>query len=316
MLAEITPPKSQAPKRMNTPLSQIERRDFLKSALLTAAVAGIPRAEAARAKDASAGKAATGGWVDTNVSLFQWPCRRLPLDRTEALVEKLRQHGFAEAWAGSFEGILHRDIAGVNERLAAECQRIGGGLLKPFGSINPALPDWEEDVRRCQEKHGMRGIRLHPNYHGYTLSDPRFARLLAMATERDLLVQIAVLMEDTRTHIELMRVADVDVMPLADLMPKNPRARVLLLNSGKVLQKLPEKLAATRGLYYDTARIEGSGEVGRLTKTLPAGSIVFGTHAPFFIFESALIKMDEAGLGAEDVRAVLTGNSRALLAKA
>jgi predicted TIM-barrel fold metal-dependent hydrolase len=299
---------------MNTHPIQIERRDFLKSALLTAAVAGIPRADAARANAATTGSGATGGWVDTNVNLFQWPCRRLPLDRTEALVEKLRQHGFAEAWAGSFEGILHRDIGGVNERLTAECERIGGGLLKPFGTINPTLPDWEEDVRRCHEKHGMRGIRLHPNYHGYTLKDPNFARLLALATERNLLVQIAVLMEDTRTHIELMRVADVDVMPLADLMPKNPRARVLLLNSGKVLQKLPEKLAATKGLYYDTARIEGSGEVGRLAKTLPPGSLVFGTHAPFFIFESALIKMDEAGLGLEDVRALLVRNPHALLA--
>jgi predicted TIM-barrel fold metal-dependent hydrolase len=298
---------------MNPTQPQIPRRDFLKSALLTAAVTGVSRTDAARANDGATGPAPAGGWVDTNVSLFQWPCRRLPLDRTEALVEKLRQHGFSEAWAGSFEGILHRDIAGVNERLAAECKRIGGGLLRPFGSINPTLPDWEEDVRRCHEKHGMRGIRLHPNYHGYTLGDPRFARLLGLAAERNLTVQIAVLMEDTRTHIELMRVADVDVMPLADLMPQHPRARVLLLNSGKVLQRLPEKLAATRGLYYDTARIEGSGEVGRLAKALPKGSVVFGTHAPFFIFESALIKMDEAGLGAEDLRAVLSQNARSLL---
>lgn len=300
---------------MNLPTAQIERRDFLKGALLTAAVAGLPRVEAARA---GAGNTPTGatGWVDTNISLFQWPCRRLPLDSTEALVEKLRQHGFSEAWAGSFEGILHRDIAGVNERLAEECRRVGGGLLKPFGSINPTLPDWEEDVRRCHEKHGMRGIRLHPNYHGYTLSDPRFARLLSVATERNLLVQLVVLMEDTRTHIELMRVADVDVAPLADLLPRTPGARVLLLNSGKVLQRVPERLAATRGLSYDTARIEGSGEVGRLAQALPRGSIVFGTHAPFFIFESALIKMDESGLGADDLRAVLAENARALLGRA
>ena len=301
---------------MNTPKAMIERRDFLKGALLTAAVAGIPRGEAARAGDGNPPKPDTTGWVDTNVSLFQWPCRRLPLDRTEALVEKLRQHGFSEAWAGNFEGILHRDVAGVNERLAEECRRVGGGLLKPFGSINPTLPDWEEDLRRCHEKFGMRGIRLHPNYHGYSLSDPRFARLLALATERNLLVQIAVLMEDTRTHIELMRVADVDVTPLPDLMARTPRARVLLLNSGKILQRPSERQVATRGLFYDTARIDGSGEVGRWARALPPGSIVFGTHAPFFIFESALIKIDESGLSPEDARAVLVGNSRSLLGRA
>lgn len=294
----------------------MDRRDFLKGTLLTAAATGITRGDATAAPAPARPRATTGPRIDVNVSLFQWPCRRLPLDRTEALVAKLREHGFTEAWAGSFEGILHRDIGAVNERLAEECRRSGGGLLQPIGSVNPALPDWEEDLRRCQEKHGMRGIRLHPNYHGYTLADPRFARLLAMAAERGLLVQIALLMEDTRTHINLMRVPDVDPAPLADLLPKTPRARVVLLNSGKALPRLPERLIANRGLYHDIARVEGSGEVARVMRALPPGSLLFGSHAPFFIFESALIKIDEAGLGPEDVRALLADNARALLPRA
>jgi predicted TIM-barrel fold metal-dependent hydrolase len=292
----------------------MDRRDFLKGTLLTAAAAGIPRGEATAAPNAGRAAGNAEARIDANVSLFQWPCRRLPLDQTEALVAKLRQHGFTGAWTGSFEGILHRDLGAVNARLVEECQRGGGGLLLPFGSVNPALPDWEEDLRRCHETFGMRGIRLHPNYHGYTLADPKFARLLGMAAERNLLVQIAVLMEDTRTHHHLMQVADVDVSPLIDLMARIPRARVLLLNSGKVLQRPPERLVTTRGLCHDIARLEGSGEVARAMRALPRGAVLFGTHAPFFIFESALIKIDEAGLEPADVRALLAENARALLA--
>ena len=135
--------------------------------------------------------------IDTNVSLFRWPLRRLPLDDPDALVQKLRVPGIAQAWAGSFEGILHRDIAGVNQRLADACR--SRAELIPVGSINPELPDWEDDLRRCTDEHHMPGIRLHPNYHGYPLDDPRFHRLVELAPAAGRFIQIAAAMEDART---------------------------------------------------------------------------------------------------------------------
>jgi uncharacterized protein len=63
--------------------------------------------------------------------------------------------------------------------------------------MNPKLPDWEEDLRRCHENHHTVGIRLYPNYHGHRLGDPAFAKLLSMAADRKIMVQIALSMEDT-----------------------------------------------------------------------------------------------------------------------
>lgn len=290
----------------------MQRRDFLKASLASASVLGSTTLTPARSEPAAASGPATGG-IDTNVSLGQWPFRRLPLDRTDALLAKMAEHGIATAWAGSFEGLLHRDIAGVNQRLADECRQTGGRLL-PFGSINLALPNWEDDVRRCAEIHRMRGIRLHPNYHGYTLADPRFTKLLVLATERALLVQIAVLMEDTRTHHPLMVVPDVEVTPLADAMRAVSGARVQLLNSGKILDgPAATRLGAMSGVYFDLARVESAAGVGRQLRRLPAGRLVFGTHAPFFIYESAIIKLYESELTDAEARALLVDNPRRLL---
>src|SRR5262245_30374373 len=124
----------------------------------------------------------TGAIVDTNVYLGRWPWRRMPLDDAAALATKLKQDGVTQAWAGSFEGIFQRDLRGANERLFDECRQ-HGGLFLPVGSINPALPDWEEDLRRCQEDWHMNVVRLHPNYHGYKLDDAA-GRALSAAAER------------------------------------------------------------------------------------------------------------------------------------
>jgi len=180
--------------------------------------------------------------VDTNVNISRWPFRRLPGDETPDLVARLRRRNVVQAWAGSFDGILHKDIAGVNARLAAECNTYGKGFLAPFGSINPKLPDWQEDVRRCAKDYRMPGIRLHPNYHGYELKDPVFAELLHVAAASGLMVQLVVSMEDIRTQHPLMRVPPVDLSALAQVVKSQPSTRLILLNWWPALASV-----ATRG---------------------------------------------------------------------
>ncbi len=78
--------------------------------------------------------------IDTNVSPSRWLFRRLAGDEAAELVGRLRKKGVIQGWAGSLDGILHKDIAGVNARPAKNCRAHGQGFLVPFGSVNPKLP--------------------------------------------------------------------------------------------------------------------------------------------------------------------------------
>jgi predicted TIM-barrel fold metal-dependent hydrolase len=253
--------------------------------------------------------------IDVNVHVSRWPFRRLPLDETPALVGKLRALGVRQAWAGSFDSLLHRDIAAVNARLAEDCRASGDGMLIPFGTVNPKLPDWEDDLRRCREVHRMPGVRLYPNYHGYKLDDPLFARVLELATNAKMLVQIAVSMEDERTQHPLLRVPPVDVKPLAELLARMPAARVMLLNAVRGPRTGPASLLAkTPQVSFDIATLETAGGVATLLGHVPVERVVFGTHAPFNYPEAAVLKITESALDATLAMKVCSSNALRLLA--
>jgi predicted TIM-barrel fold metal-dependent hydrolase len=162
----------------------------------------------------------------------------------------------------------------------------------------------------------MPGIRLHPNYHGYKLDDPDFRRLAQMAAKRGLLVQLALVMEDERMMHPLLRVEPVDTAPLVDLVKQIPGLRLVLLNALRTLRAKPLlDLIAAGEVYVEIAMLEGVGGIANLLAQVPVHRVLFGSHAPLFYFEAALLKLKESPLTDQQRRALRIDNARRLLAK-
>src|SRR5262245_36103801 len=204
---------------------QYTRRRFLKATLASTAACGL-----APYGQASGNVPSTLSLVDTHVYVGHWPHRRLVSEHAEKLLAQLRKNNVTQAWVGSFEGLFHKDVAAVNARLFEMCAEVGTDVFLPFGTVNPMLPDWIEDVRRCHEVHRMRGIRLHPMYHGYTLADAVFGEVLKRASECGLVVQLVAWIDDARHRWMTPAVARVDLKPLAEKVAPHSGVRLVVSN--------------------------------------------------------------------------------------
>lgn len=308
-------------------MKKVNRRTFVTSSLGVAAALSIPSGVTGKTKDdydnGNPAAEDAPSIIDTNVNLLDWPFRKLKYGKTADLVGKLRKHRITQAWAGSFEALLHKDINGVNVRLAEACKKDGDGLLLPFGTVNLAWPDWQEDLRRCHEVHHMPGIRIYPIYQTFGPDHADFAALVKQVTDYGMILQIVGDMEDSRHHHPIVEVRDVNMEPLIDIVKQVPKAKVQLLYwNHRVSGKLLDRFVKETRVQFDTSRVEGAGEVGRLIEgkpwygngiSVPADRFVFGSHAPYFPVETSIIKLFEAPLTREQIASIMNGNARRFL---
>ncbi len=168
----------------------------------------------------------------------------------------------------------------------------------------------------------MPGLRIYPGYQPFDLDHPGMERLLQMTIERGLILQVVFGMEDPRVHHPIISVPPVSLPPLMKAVKKTRGARIELLHfPGSSPGKDLAELMSEENTYLEISRLEGNGAVGRVIGTVqglpsarvPVDRIVFGSHAPFFPVETALLKLVESPLNEHEVRAIMQANARRLL---
>src|SRR5262249_1095883 len=135
-----------------------------------------------------------------------------------------------------------------------------------------------------------------------------------LAAKRRMIVTLALIMEDERMMHPLLRVPTVDTDALAALLAQTPGVRLVLLNAlGKLRGEALEAILRAGDVFVEISMLEGAGGLARLLEKVPVERVLFGSHAPFFYAEAALLKLQESPLDERQLRAVCEANARRLL---
>ena len=114
----------------------------------------------------------------------------------------------------------------------------------------------------------------------------------------------------------LTRVPDVDTGPLPALLANRPGLRLVLLNAlGPLRGAAITSLIGAGQVCFEISTLEGVGGIGSLLDRFPLDRLLFGSHFPYFLLESAILKLQESDLSAEQVKAITRENAASILAK-
>jgi predicted TIM-barrel fold metal-dependent hydrolase len=254
--------------------------------------------------------------IDTNSYLGPFAFRRLRHNTAEGLLKLMDEKRIDRAIVSSASAITYRNVQPGNEELAQATAPHRDRLI-PFAVVNPFYAGWKDDLKICHQQFGMRGLRLYPKWHNYSLADDCCLELIHQATERGMVVSIPIRVEDYRQRSWLVDVPDVPLAEIVALVKACPEARFLLLNgagyTGSPLGKKENGLPANYWIEISRLSALLANEIGTLVTRLGADRVVFGSGMPFKYPDPALLKLEVLDAPARVREAIQSTNAARLL---
>jgi predicted TIM-barrel fold metal-dependent hydrolase len=206
---------------------------------------------------------------DYNAFVGKWPFYELPREGVEQLRELHAKNGVYGGYVSSVESIFYNDFYESEQKLSA---KLRGAEYGHVISPNPALAECGVTLERALSDFDVKGIRLHPEYHGYRLTDPAVSVVTDAARERSLPIFITARMHDDRL-CHMIKPYAIDMDDLKRFLRDNADLTVILCQFKiQELELLKTELEELPKLYTDTSSLRSN---------------LFG-DAPLWVFNKAV----------------------------
>ncbi len=185
-------------------------------------------------------------------------------------------------------------------------------FFSPLGSIHPDSEAKAEELDRLLGA-GIKGVKLHPDYVGVELCDPRYDEIFSLLTERDM---FAVL----HTGFDPVSPDKIHATPemLLATVKKYKNLKIIAAHMGGFMrsEKVLDLLVGTN-IYFDTSlssiRRPEWNNLYKILDTHDENRILFGTDTPWTDPAAEIAFVENAPISSEKKEKIFYKNAERLL---
>lgn len=180
-----------------------------------------------------------------------------------------------------------------------------------FGSIHPDSADYRAELRQIKDM-GLKGIKLHPDYQEVYFNDIRYKRIVAYASELDLIISVHAGADPKCPN-------DIHCTPRMSaevIWDTHPVKLVLAHMGGNEQWDDVEKYLVGKEVYFDTGVVldkMSREQFLRIVRAHGADKILFATDSPWSGQKEFLQIIQEMPLTEEERIKILGENAKKLL---
>lgn len=185
------------------------------------------------------------------------------------------------------------------------------GNVRSFGSIHPENEDYKEKLRQIKEL-GMKGIKLHPDYQETYFNDIRYKRIVAYATELDLITVVHAGL-DPKSPEDIHCTPQMSAELIDDVKPEK---LVLAHMGGNFQWDDVERYLIGKQVYFDTGVVLDKmpeEQFLRIVRTHGEDKILFATDSPWSGQKEFIEILQKMPLTDEEREKIFAGNACRLL---
>lgn len=254
--------------------------------------------------------------VDINAYLGRWPFMPLKYERAEDILTLMDKCGIDKAVITSLSSVFYYNYEIGNREVGIASKKHPDRFI-PFAVINLNFINWKDHLKECVSKYKVKGIKLHPDYHKYSLLTEEASKLFEEARKLGLPVFIQTSLLDMRHHPGYCFVQEYPILEVAQTIERHPE-NVFIIGGGKhfssMVQRLLKYCPRSKNFYIATDGLGGPFDCfERLTEQIGSSRLLFGTRMPILYAEASKLMIEKSEIKEEDKNKILGENAAKLL---